>query len=937
MTILSTNLSVASMEYPLVSQYYKTKFSDTRDALQAQLLMSNATNPVRPVRMNTIKMNNLTVPDSVMSEVCHFDTKISCSNVVTLQHDQSYPDFESFSIDTLKSRSGNDIYIHIPTWTTDFVDYWFTTLKNSNLTIWTALPISVNIDDYSRYEFDIVDSVDMDVMNSFSRVCSDSTGSVKYRLYQIRFSLTVDSISHAFCLHFEIPSTRILLFDSLYTYILKMSSGRYGKILFHIISRVARITNTYTMLRSAIVSFLMDLQISPSVPLDQQNLSLFGLCEFIKLISVGEFGLPPYSLVVFFMKRYFNQSSLDRDINYDLCVSCFFAAYDKSSELNLYPCYSKSGFAQQILVTYRYDLVQSLSIFSNISTTDWADRYSGEGFESILLAMYVARFDFMEHESSSYGLALSSILKTTTLYCSNPEETKRLMDPASFRNKECSSVDTKFLFINDNKGQLCAVHSDGHTRARVSKYCIIDDPTNDSFIDMNSILPAIIFDGLGLILDATIHLPLDTRLCNSILNTGFTVDNFSSAISENLRSIHRLATYFAYFPNRTFDREVMYFGRKLAYSGENSFVINFRSKFTSSVCVFSKDRVNMTISSPCGTKHDVIGWYEGYKFHEYSDGEIVSYPAKYFRTPLHIEEYVQHKGYGYASPIGDLNSCAHGVVSCVNQILMCKNDKGLGEKKCDFINRQFVEFNRVSFFSGPLYSESLVVNDDHIYKVRLEILQSLPFRHVLTSVINSFYRGTPHILYVRPLALMAVQTAASSKIMTAAGANFNIHHSYVTEAATAVEYVCRVCGNVGTTQYIVRICEFINSMGISAIQLNHRYAACYSSEYLDYYNYTNGSNGRKPIKSLKALRGPTELKRHEVWCDCPSYTTTCELDTLHGTTTTSLPSSRFTGILVQRDLSSLSSLDLPKPSVCDYFDVLTEFKYPYEAPMPEVD
>lgn len=928
MPLLNTNLAVASLEHPDVAQYYRTDFVNERQAFEAQLAMANVMNP--DVRMNTIKLSNLTLPTKTLKDIGKLDLVVRSHRIVRFSQDKyTVKRFTTDEIFNLRCYSTCSILINVPTWCSSFLDYWFTVFKNSNLTVWFALPSTTDIDEHSRYDYEILHKQDLTDMVSFSRVMSCETAPVKYSLYKLRFSPTITSVRHAFSLAFDMHDYRLDAYSALHHYVTKLSKGSYGKLIFYLINRSAHLTHNPEMINSRTLEFIGEMQINVNAPPDPTELSISGLSRFMHLISLGEFSLPPFSLVVEIFNRYLPSLSGHETIDYNVCLTCFFASHNDAIDICKFFIATESRFLCNLLKDYRYSLIQSLDIYNSFDNREWADSYVGEGFESILVALYVARF----HECYSYGEALTYILSTTMIYCSCELESSKFEELQSLKRNDQILWASDKLFIADPFGELY-----GPDKIRVSRYNYIINPETVEDEDNNLILSSVVHQGLGQIRYCEITLPDDAVFCNSVLGTSFDHTNFSPRISLRLRSMHKLATYFAYFPNRTFDREVMYVGRKNTYCSSGSMVFNFRSKLTTSTAVISKSLVTMAVHNSNDEVSKVVSWYQDYKFYEKLDDDVLVYPARYFKCPLKIEEYVQHRGFGYASPIDGLNRSAFTLISQIGSVLSRRFSTSINPNNL-FLSKQMNTLRNRMFARGPHTGD---ISEHPLFVGRLKILQSLPFRHVLTHLINVAYHGTPHILFPRPLVVMAVQTAASSTIKTANGDNFNIHHSYTTEGHTPkVEFVCRVCGNVGTTQYIVRMCEFVNSMDVSNITLNDRFWKCYKEEYLDYDNYSSSNPIRssRPIKSLRSLRGPTDLRKHVVTCDHPAYTTATNLESTMTTYVTSLSAGatifasnydindphRFD--TSRPDLTKLYVYNLPLSDHCDYFDILSSYKY----------
>lgn len=129
-------------------------------------------------------------------------------------------------------------------------------------------------------------------------------------------------------------------------------------------------------------------------------------------------------------------------------------------------------------------------------------------------------------------------------------------------------------------------------------------------------------------------------------------------------------------------------------------------------------------------------------------------------------------------------------------------------------------------------------------------------RYVLYDKVNKYYAGTGHCLLPTPMPLLHSQSIVgpSFTIKLKSGSQFHMIDSCMSDfnqknSLSYIQPVCRSCGNTGTSQYIVRVCETLHSYNFYQFDANVHYFDKYKSGY---YRYSTYKTNKYP--ELRALR-----------------------------------------------------------------------------------
>jgi len=819
-----------------ISEYYNTQFenNDVQSAYNIQSHISSKS-------YNKTRLSNLTIPLEHAPLLGKIDMEINAStftlNGIT----------RPFDLNTIISniRPRSNIMINIPD-DTNFLNFWLNLLVNTNVIIWTALPKNSYNDVFNNYNINILQTITTSTMNNFSR-----SFSVAYDIINLQFNPTID-ILHALTLkHFSFITSQHYTIHFISMFMTNLAQLRSGALAFNFITNTFAI-NSLIVPKHKIISYLSRIMLEADVQLDSSIASISGIFNLFQDVSFEEIhGRSLSFLTELFshadsLKTNYSTTDLSKFDRNDFCLLVFrstLACFKDElylTTLSKYLIMDRNLFGLTLIAEYRSELKQSLDIASSISTDSWKSSYAGEGFVSLLIALYYSRY-----LNDAFVPIYSNIIETifhkhNVLYCSSDAEYTYLT--SQHDNKDVlSPLD---LYIEHDHGLLSTLICDDF-RITLTPYLYTHDPNHSSNIN-NVSLDYIVNHKLGRIIRADVSLCPKAEFCNRSLNANLSISTVSSIFEyKHLEDMNRLATYYCYFPDRIFDREVMYYDRKTDLLSNYSYVVNFKSKFTSVHTYHSSSPTRLIFHSKHLGSLEFISWYVNGDMFEFTGSQLYQYSITYPKLPLKIEEYVQHKYLGYVSPIIELNE------SCYKLMVYIKNA----------LTKDHITDSLYSEFSNSASLENPPVPQVKTDSVALIKLQSLYHRHKLTSIINDAYFGTGHVLIVRPLVLMAQQTDASETLTTASGDKFNVHHSLLTNPF-GVEYVCRVCGNIGTSQYITRICEFVNSMDASVLDANFRFYSCYDSTYLEYESYT--SQKKSSIKALRSLRTPTSIKNHGI-------------------------------------------------------------------------
>lgn len=839
--------------------YYNTLFdqNDVHSAydLQSQVLKTSYT---------ATRLINLSVSPEILTNLTPFDVVLNTSCMIINGHCQQ---FDLVSLLEHITPSSN-VLINIPAHPR-LIDFWFTILQNTNAIVWTALPKDSYDNEFKSRHIHMLDCIPLESMFNFSREIF-----ILFDLIQIQFcpsfeflsDLTVDFIGHI-TTYGDCNVSCDFLFDRFVKYLRHFSELRSGDLAFYFFCDFFSLCRNRTSVlapntKAILINILRTLMMPVSMQLDNAILSIHGSASIIRDITLTTVRESDFDLIVHtFRHKYLtlNERSLqiirkslslycvdDYSVMIlDAMLRCFSIHLSTATEIiRTYSNYDDRQFLSALLRQYHAELLLSIDIESHMSPF-WVKLYTGEGFVSILVALYMSRL-----EKSIFVLSYAASVRLTLdaaciLYCSSQSNDLFIKDKLSL-----DSTDLMSLYTEDSEGLVTTTHNGRYITLKPYKY--VYSPLSDDERANNAILDYIArYNTKGLI-RCPVSMISEAEFCNQNLTACLTISSLNAYSKPDLIAFNNIATYFCYFPNRTFPREVMYYGRKTDSLAIFAYTQSFDSKFTNMVVRYTCTPCKLTFCSKHLGTSEFTSWYYRGDIFEYCGNLTYKYSVSYPKLPLKVEEYVQHKYLGYVSPLRELNDACYSLIcTLANMTAPYRTGDAYHEVYSQFKLSSHLELEPE--LDAHAFSK---LSADESTALVLRTLQSLFNRHNLTSLINDAYKGTGHVLIVRPLILMAHQSEASCTVKTASGDPFNMHHSLLTENGN-VEYVCRVCGNIGTSQYIVRICEFINSMDISSFGHNHRLRSCYS-EYLDYESYT--SSGPLSIKTLRSLRFPTQLK-----------------------------------------------------------------------------
>lgn len=373
--------------------------------------------------------------------------------------------------------------------------------------------------------------------------------------------------------------------------------------------------------------------------------------------------------------------------------------------------------------------------------------------------------------------------------------------------------------------------------------CVVFDPEFDDFnfsiVDSVSIYQTVTYSGIPLYLKPKSN-------TNHYFTTGnhglpkfeVTLTDLAKRLSSisscvvavlNLEDIfifNNLLTYYSFFRPRANASEQMYSHVKTISYDDHSIEIKFKTLLTTINLTFPKHAMTVFLNSPFDRSAFSIDYSytysNGYIFEVLHRGDSISRPVRYPVFPLYFpsvkEEYIPNKYIGVFSTISTLNSCALEVAYALARVEYCNEGR----------------------------------------------LNKLLLRHTLAHLINSKYHGTGHALIPQPLLFMAAQNHASSRVFNATGSKFFLHDSLLSQDGK-VQHVCRLCGNIGTSQYITRICEFFGQVQKSVmleLELHANPHRCRSTDPDIFFSHLNHSfistfldpksyKGRGPLRQLR--------------------------------------------------------------------------------------
>lgn len=246
----------------------------------------------------------------------------------------------------------------------------------------------------------------------------------------------------------------------------------------------------------------------------------------------------------------------------------------------------------------------------------------------------------------------------------------------------------------------------------------------------------------------------------------------ASLSAPDIFIFHNLLTYYSFFRPRLSLSEQMYSNVKTVEIKDDLLIFNLRTLLTSIELIIGQSSIIVFVSESKLVFYS-YSYSNGYVFEVLHSPNYVSTTVRYPIMPLYFpsvrEEYIPNKFIGVFSTISELNQCALEVLY------------------------ELLDFT--TFFQTT----------------------KLIYRHGLAYIINSKYHGTGHALIPQPLLFMATQNHASSRVLNATGSKFFMHDSLLSNDGK-VSHVCRLCGNIGTSQYITRICEFFGSVSYPVLE-----------------------------------------------------------------------------------------------------------------------
>lgn len=214
-----------------------------------------------------------------------------------------------------------------------------------------------------------------------------------------------------------------------------------------------------------------------------------------------------------------------------------------------------------------------------------------------------------------------------------------------------------------------------------------------------------------------------------------------------------------------------------------------------------------------------------YTFNTFNRSNRIYYNDVYF--PLIKEILIPHKYLGIISVDDKLNHIFLNILLNFDNIAL--------------IHQQEITH---SFADGDYYEQRQHLNEYNNYYGR----------YFGYKKINSYFLGTGHALYPTPIVFNDIQSdrAASKTISTMKRQPFYLGDSCFSKSdngKTLIQPVCRTCGNNGTSQYIVRVCEILHCYTRDQHKANLANFEKYGNDYFDHLSYTTNK-----IPALRRMR-----------------------------------------------------------------------------------
>lgn len=844
-SVLSFNIEKLYHNH-LFTEYYNTTFLTLDEAIQSQEKLTDL----------TFKQLSLLNTFPVESQYDFIKKHLGIVHeFVQFGHTNSK------QLDILSSLVGKgESFLHV-THHISFYHYWLNYLVNTNAIIWMAIKDDIAGDILEQYNVKII----MKEKDVEFHTLSIEPEPVYLTVYKLQFSPDFATVNHAIVsiLDHKIPSHYKWVINHLGFHVVRIIELNNGRFLKGFINRFFLELDIHisdVLLKKLIKVFcLEDVMI-----ISNEYASVNGICSIIKDISYGAHivSSPDIKLIMYIIHNKYKKEEKERNRNIsdkktvDL-THLFFAtllfetvvgdlAYYNVEKFNQDHFKSREDFSMYLSNEYFEDMMITRDIYNDMQTVKFKECYSGEGWLSVLLSLYSYKF------LSTVGIYfdISKVIEDVVSYSNRIIVRCNVLCDFLNSISDVSEIEChEKTYVIDDSGVNSLVYNDGEKDIFVRRAVYNRYPMNDKEEEDNELFRRAVMIKSNCFKFFNVKLAPEVVRCNQVLDTSFDVDDVFCYNPD----LFKLATYFCYFPNRSFLDEVMYSGVKHCYPSYEGITYLLVTKFSRCSVSFSSRRIAVTIRESGRILCNVYGHYFDNNFHENLGGHEYVYSRGSLVVPMKLEEFIQHKTLGYLSPIDDYNFRVSKMLTSLLSLV-----------------RYYINYSDYIKLLGD--TEHNLDSLHTIFNNKLHLVQSLPYRHKLTEFINKAFIHTGHVLLVRPLLIMSSERKASRTIKLASNAPFNSHHSLLTNN-NKVQYVCRVCGNVGSTQYIVRICEFFGSMSFSSMESHERYLRCYGEQYYNYDTYVTSkfsvNDGNNVIfnnaaKVLRKLRGPTDLRVHDL-------------------------------------------------------------------------